>query len=231
MSHPQPIKPNSERDPADATPLDAARWQRLLVSHPDRDFATYVSHGLKFAFDIGHRGHRPALTARNLHSAFEHADVVDAHLEQSHGWPLLLSPFPSMCCSGAGVVPKKSGKLRLIHHLSAPAGVSVNDGIPKDLYSLQHVTIDDAINMISRLGRGTLLAKMIFATPSAFALCDQRTGPSLVSTGANNTTMTLYCLLASARPPSFSTRSQTHLSGSAERNLASLTLFTSWTTS
>ena len=30
---------------------------------------------------------------------------------------------------------------------------------------------------------------------------------------------------------SFSTRSQTHLSGSAERNLVSLTLFTSWTTS
>ena len=74
----------------------------------------------------------PVLTARNLRSAFEHADFVDAHLEQSiaafgpHGWLLLLSPpFPSMCCSGVGVVPKKSGKLRLIHHLSAPAGVSV----------------------------------------------------------------------------------------------------------
>ena len=44
-------------------------------------------------------------------------------------------------------MPKKSGKLRLIHHLSAPAGVSVNDGIPEDLYSLRYVTIDDAINM------------------------------------------------------------------------------------
>ena len=136
MSHPQPIKPNSERDPADATPLDAARWQQLLVRHPDRDFATYVSRGLKFGFDIGHRGHRPALTARNLRSVFfEHADFVDAHLEQysrwPHGWPLLLSPFPSMCCSGVGVVPKKSGKLRLIHHLSALAGVSVGRWDPQ----------------------------------------------------------------------------------------------------
>ena len=91
VSHTQSIKPNSEPDPADATPLDAARWQRLLVSHPNRDFTTYVSHGLKFGFDIGRRGHRPALTARNLRSAFERADFVDAHLEQSHGWPLLLS--------------------------------------------------------------------------------------------------------------------------------------------
>ena len=77
-----------------------------------------------------------------------------------------------MCCSGVGVVPKKSGKLRLIHHLSAPAGVSVNDGIPKDLYSLQYVTIDDAINMILRLGRGTLLAKIDIR--NAFRLCPVR---------------------------------------------------------
>ena len=177
MSHPQPVNPNSERDPADTTPLDAARWQRLLVGHPDRDFASYVSRGLKFGFDIGHRGHRPALTARNLRSAFEHADFVDAHLEQSiaaghTAGPFSSPPFPSMCCSGVGVVPKKSGKLRLIHHLSAPAGVSVNDGIPKDLYSLQYVTIDDAINMILRLGRGTLLAKIDIR--NAFRLCPVR---------------------------------------------------------
>ena len=77
-----------------------------------------------------------------------------------------------MCCSGVGVVPKKSGKLRLIHHLSVPAGVSVNDGIPKDLYSLRYVTIDDAINMILRLGRGTLLAKIDIR--NAFHLCPVR---------------------------------------------------------
>ena len=77
-----------------------------------------------------------------------------------------------MCCSGVGVVPKKSGKLRLIHHLSAPAGVSVNDGIPKDLCSLQYVTIDDAINMILRLGRGTLLAKIDIR--NAFRFCPVR---------------------------------------------------------
>ena len=82
------------------------------------------------------------------------------------------SPPSLLCCSGAGVVPKKSGKLRLIHHLSAPAGVSVNDRIPKDLYSLQYVTIDDAINMISRLGRGALLAKIDIR--NVFRLCPVR---------------------------------------------------------
>ena len=55
---------NCECNLADATPLDAARWQWLLVGHLDSDFASYVSRGLKFGFDIGHRGHRPALTGR-----------------------------------------------------------------------------------------------------------------------------------------------------------------------
>ena len=85
---------------------------------------------------------------------------------------ITLSRFSSLCCSGVGIVPKKSGKLRLIHHLSAPAGVSVNDGIPKDLYSLQYVTIDNAINMILCLGRGTLLAKIDIH--NAFRLCPVR---------------------------------------------------------
>ena len=44
--------------------------------------------------------------------------------------------------------------------------------LPKDLYSLQYVTIDDAINMISRLGRGTLLAKIDIR--NAFRLCPVR---------------------------------------------------------
>ena len=53
-----------------------------------------------------------------------------------------------MYVSGVGVVPKKSGKLRLIHHLSSPSGRSVNDGIPKADFSLHYVTIDNAISAI-----------------------------------------------------------------------------------
>ena len=71
--------------------------------------------------------------------------------------------------SGLGVVPKKSGKLRLIHHLSAPYEQSINDGIPKEDYSLHYVTVDDTIPIIMRLGRGCLLAKTDIR--NAFRLC------------------------------------------------------------
>ena len=42
-------------------------------------------------------------------------------------------PFETFRVSPLGIVPKKlPGKFRLIHHLSYPEGLSVNDGIPKD---------------------------------------------------------------------------------------------------
>ena len=37
---------------------------------------------------------------------------------------------------------------------------SINDGMPKDLYSLTYITVDTAINYILTLGPGTLLAKV-----------------------------------------------------------------------
>ena len=73
--------------------------------------------------------------------------------------PFATDPLPNFVCSPVGVVPKKTDKLRIIHHLSAPEGHSVNDGILKEDFSLQYVTVDYAIANIMRLGRGTLLAK------------------------------------------------------------------------
>ena len=57
-------------------------------------------------------------------------------------------------------MPKKSpGEFRLIHHLSYPAGSSVNDGIPKELATVRYATIDDAIRLVKLLGKGCFLAK------------------------------------------------------------------------
>jgi len=49
-----------------------------------------------------------------------------------------------MRCSGLGVVPKKNGKLRVIHHD----------------HSLQYIRVDDAIKRILSIGKGALLTKL-----------------------------------------------------------------------
>lgn len=55
-----------------------------------------------------------------------------------------------------------SGKWRMIYHLSAPAGQSINDFISKEnlSFSLHYASVDDATSILSRLGKGALLAKV-----------------------------------------------------------------------
>ena len=61
-----------------------------------------------------------------------------------------------------GVIPKphQPGKWQLIVDLSYPEGGSVNAGIDPNLCSLTHKSVDDAVRIITRKGRGTLLAKL-----------------------------------------------------------------------
>ena len=60
-----------------------------------------------------------------------------------------------------GVIAKQHqmDSWQLIVDLLHPPDFSLNDGIPKNLYSLYYITINDAINQIAKQGSGTLLAK------------------------------------------------------------------------
>ena len=70
--------------------------------------------------------------------------------------------MPEAQVSRFGVIPKANqpGKWRLILDLSSPNNHSVNDGIPKELCSMQYASIDDAVDMIMQAGQGCLLAKI-----------------------------------------------------------------------
>ena len=55
--------------------------------------------------------------------------AADARAGKKAG-PFAEKPFPVMCVSPIGAVPKKNGGLRDIHHLSYPhGGDSVNAGV------------------------------------------------------------------------------------------------------
>ena len=76
--------------------------------------------------------------------------------------PFDTPPFQNFQISPIGLVPKKnSDKFRTIFHLSYPksGSTSINSGISKEDFSLQYVTIDDAIEGIKRFGPGSFLAK------------------------------------------------------------------------
>jgi hypothetical protein len=103
----------------------------------------------------------------NHPSALTNKDVVDERIAAELAAGRLLGPIaphllPHVHTSPLGLVPKAhhKNKWRMICDLSSPFGGSVNDGISPDICSMQYARVDDAVNIIRQLGRGTQLVKM-----------------------------------------------------------------------
>ena len=123
---------------------------------------------------IGYSSDRSHCVAPNLVSAFQNPQAVsnylsDESIEGRMAGPYTHLPHSDLRCSGVGVVPKKSRKLCLIMHLSAPEGTRINDGISQDEFSLHYTTVDDAVRLLHRHGKGALLSKVDLR--NAFRLC------------------------------------------------------------
>ena len=65
-------------------------------------------------------------------------------------------PFPTFRVSPVGLVPKKDGDVRMIHHLSYPTHDSVNYHIDSDICTVKYRNIDEAVLLIQNLGQDTL---------------------------------------------------------------------------
>ena len=106
------------------------------------------------------------LSNSNKASANQHLEVIDRYLANEVSLGRVTGhfsspPFPNLHISGFGVIPKKGqpGKWRLIVDLSSPNGLSVNDGIDPDEFTLQYIAVDQIIRMILTYGPGALIAK------------------------------------------------------------------------
>ena len=104
-------------------------------------------------------------------SAREHPEVVSSYLHRevqlnrmvklSKDMVTELSPI-GLQISPFGVIPKhnRPGKWRLIVNLSAPHGASANDAISQELSSISYTSVDQAADLVKRLGKGCMLAKL-----------------------------------------------------------------------
>ena len=130
------------RGPTPVKPVQLAFYLRGY----NNSISDYLIQGFVHGFSIRYLGSLIAMRSQNLKSAKDN--------------PFDVPPFDPFRVSPLGIIPKKSpGEFRLIHHLSYPAGSSVNDGIPKELATVKYATIDDAIRLIKSLGKGCFLAK------------------------------------------------------------------------
>ena len=148
------------------TPVQPSRLQALLAGY-DLEITNYLIQGFSTGFKLGFQGPLPGMCMTNLPSALQRPAVVDSKLESELSLGRISGPWTSPPFGGdtvtspIGLVEKKSnpGSFRLIHHLSFPAGSSINDGIPLACSRVTYASVDDAITMILRLGKGCYLAK------------------------------------------------------------------------
>jgi hypothetical protein len=72
--------------------------------------------------------------------------------------PFVSRPLPTLSISPLGLVLKKDGDFRVMHHLSYPALSSVNEFIDESSTSVKYSSIDDAaVEMFQSLGKGAKL--------------------------------------------------------------------------
>ena len=153
---PHPTEPSG---PGSRTPLRPLIIERELADHPDKAFVKQLISNLIHGCSNGYHGPHDqfAANAKHLSSALQHTNIIDESLRKETEAGRILGPFhtpslPNLQCSGLGAIPKHYGGWRIIYHLSAPAGSSINDFIDSNTYTLSYCTVDDAYAIINKLG-------------------------------------------------------------------------------
>ena len=146
------------------TPINQKVLEQELVGY-DPDKAAKIYNGFSYGFPLYYMGTRYPRDAKNLKSANSQPDIVRQKIQTEIDAgrvtdPFDQHPFPNLRVSPLGLVPKKeAGSFRLIHHLSFPAGDSVNDFIDPKLCSVEYTSFDAAVHMVQDLGQDCLLGK------------------------------------------------------------------------
>ena len=160
----QPLLP-----PYKVSPIRVEKLHQEVLTHPDHSFAPYVLDGLENRFRVDFNLASVSLKSatQNMPSPTRPSLVIDDyhHMEVGKGrvaGSFSSPPLPHLHISRFGVIPKKHqpGKWRLILDLSSPDGHNVNDDIREDPFAVQYMKVDDIVDGIMLLGRGTLLAEV-----------------------------------------------------------------------
>jgi hypothetical protein len=114
------------------SPINVSCLSTYLVNYPDQRSATELLMGFQNGFILQYIGPRVTTDCNNLKSLHSlHAEAMyTVNKEISMGrvaGPFICMPLMNLRLSPMGMVPKKNGSFRLMHHLSYPHGSSVND--------------------------------------------------------------------------------------------------------
>ena len=128
------------------TPVKLQPLAKFLFGYPP-DLVQSIISGFSIGFPLHFQGRQQFSIPNNLLSALQNPTFVDTKMEQELAaeriaGPFTSPPFQSFCVSPLGLIPKKTpGDFRLIHHLSFPKGLSINDGIFSEDTHVRYATV------------------------------------------------------------------------------------------
>ena len=163
--------------PMGPTPVNIPAMADELSFYADKTFSSNLLHSLLTGFDIGYIGPELSNLSTNLKSTYECPEAIFACIQKELlnkriAGPVTHIPLQNFRTSHIGAVPKKDGTFRMIADPSSPAGLAINDFIPATDSSVQFTGFDEAVNIVARLGKDSLMAKLDIK--SAFRICPVR---------------------------------------------------------
>lgn len=147
------------------SPINVKHFTHFASFYPDQRSAADLVEGVTRGFRLHYQGPRTKTDCINLKSVVENPVEAYKHIKQEIIAGRVVGPFDAipiynLRVSPIGLVPKKDGSWRMIHHLSYPKGNSVNDFIDPQLCTVQYSSIDSVMDMIANMSPGVLLGKM-----------------------------------------------------------------------
>ena len=121
--------------------------------------------GFSEGFRLQYTGPRLSVFSKNLVSADNNRLETLAKLQKEINLGRIIGPFinkpiSNLRISPIGLVEKTDNTWRLITHLSHPCDNSVNDFIDQQFCAVRYSSFDNALNMVSSLGRSAELGKI-----------------------------------------------------------------------
>ena len=147
------------------TPIKVQNLEILLKKYPKIEVADELLKGFKFGFRLGYTGPRVGGESENLKSVLQYPDKTkekilnELKLGRIAG-PFKTKPIANLKISPIGIIPKTEGLWRLITHLSYPENKSVNSFIDPEECTVVYTSLDEVLQKIANMRKGTLLAKM-----------------------------------------------------------------------
>ena len=129
------FRPNHDISNLAPTPIKVSQLKQLLLNYPNVEDRSILIDAFEKGFRVKYSRVRRARHSLNLKSVRENIELAKEKLAQEVelgrvAGPFTHPPFEHFQVSPLGLVPKKKPReYRLIHHLSHPAGSSINDFI------------------------------------------------------------------------------------------------------